>query len=74
MRKFSVILIPNDPLKGYTVRVPALPGCVTYGATRREALKRAQEAVLGFVEAMARAGDPIPEQTRPVEVYQVQTP
>jgi predicted RNase H-like HicB family nuclease len=55
---------------GYVVTVPALPGCVTQGETYQEAITMAQEVIEGFVEALAKAGQPIPvepEPTRPVD-------
>jgi antitoxin HicB len=50
---------------GYVVTVPALPGCVTQGDTYDEALTMAQEAIEGFVEALAKAGEPIPVEPPP---------
>jgi len=64
-RKYTVILEPNYPEEGYTVRVPALPGCITYGRTKEEALERAKEAVEGFIEGLQKAGEPIPEEVSP---------
>ena len=68
MAKYTIILEPNYPEKGYTVRVPALPGCITYGQTRKEALGRAKEAIRGFIEGLAKAGEPVPEEITPVEM------
>ena len=45
---------------GYNVFVPALPGGVTQGDTYEEAVAMAQEAIEGFVEALALAGEPVP--------------
>lgn len=36
---------------GYTVMVPALPGCITEGDTEEEALAHAREAIQGYLEA-----------------------
>ncbi|MGD0152648.1 MAG: type II toxin-antitoxin system HicB family antitoxin [Thermacetogeniaceae bacterium] len=58
-RRFKVVLEKNDS-GGYTVTVPALPGCVTQGKSRDEALERIQEAIEGFLEALAIEGLPIP--------------
>jgi predicted RNase H-like HicB family nuclease len=69
--KYTVILEPNFPEKGYTVRVPALPGCVTYGRTKQEALTRAKEAIQGFIEGLEKAGEPIPQEIEPVEMETV---
>jgi predicted RNase H-like HicB family nuclease len=55
---------------GFVVTVPSLPGCVTQGETYQEAIAMAQEVIEGFVEALAKAGQPIPvepEPTRPVD-------
>ncbi len=68
MAKYTIILEPNYPEEGYTVRVPALSGCITYGQTREEALVRAKEAIEGFIEGLEKAGEPVPEETTPVEM------
>jgi predicted RNase H-like HicB family nuclease len=69
--KYTVVLEPNYPEEGYTVRVPALPGCITYGRDREEALERAKEAIEGFIEGLRKAGEPVPEETTPVELDMV---
>jgi predicted RNase H-like HicB family nuclease len=43
--RYTVLLTPDVESGGYTVTVPALPGCVTDGTTIEEALERAQEAI-----------------------------
>jgi antitoxin HicB len=50
---------------GFNVLVPALPGCVTQGATYEEAVAMAQEAIEGFLEALAQAGEEIPLEPQP---------
>lgn len=50
---------------GYVVTVPALPGCVTEGDTYEQAIANAHEVVAGFVEALAKAGEPIPVEPEP---------
>lgn len=57
MLKYTVILIPEEE-GGYSVEVPALPGCYTQGETREEAIsmaKEAIEAVPGVAEGSRRA-------------------
>jgi predicted RNase H-like HicB family nuclease len=39
------ILLRKEPEGGYTVTVPALPGCVTFGEAVDEAIAMAREAV-----------------------------
>ncbi len=68
MAKYTIILEPNYPEEGYTVRVPALPGCITYGRTKKEALLRAKEAIEGFIEGLEKSGEAVPEEVMPIEM------
>jgi len=63
MRKYTIILEPDTEGGGYTVTVPALPGCITQGETVQQCIERAQEAIAGYVESLAMAGEPVPEET-----------
>lgn len=45
MARYTVLLTPDFEGGGYTVTVPALPGCVTDGQTVEEAMERAREAI-----------------------------
>jgi len=47
--KFRVILEPSEE-GGYSVIVPSLPGCVSEGDTREEALKNIREAIGLYLE------------------------
>ncbi|MCH8995334.1 MAG: type II toxin-antitoxin system HicB family antitoxin [Chloroflexi bacterium] len=69
--QYTVVLEPDEEGQGYTIRVPALPGCITEGRTRDEALVNAREAIVGFIEALEKAGDPVPEEKEPVELVTV---
>jgi predicted RNase H-like HicB family nuclease len=60
VREFTVMLHP-EPEGGFTVTVPALPGCVTYGRTVAEAKRMAADAIDGFLECLRAHGDPLPE-------------
>jgi antitoxin HicB len=40
--------------------IPALPGCVSQGATRDEAIENVAEAARGYLESLAEHGDPMP--------------
>jgi antitoxin HicB len=46
---FNLILRP-EPEGGFTVIVPALPGCVTYGRNLAEAKDMAKDAIAGYIE------------------------
>ncbi|HEY8694997.1 MAG TPA: type II toxin-antitoxin system HicB family antitoxin [Chloroflexota bacterium] len=60
--EYTVILQPDEEDGGYTVTVPALPGCVTEGDTLEEAVEMAKEAIEGYLEALAKRGQPAPEE------------
>jgi antitoxin HicB len=57
--RFNIFLRP-DPEGGFTVIVPALPGCVTYGRTLGEARKMAKDAICGYIESLKKHKEPIP--------------
>ena len=59
--KYTVILEPDDEGNGFTVEVPALPGCITEGDTIEDAMANAKEAIELFIETLKDLGKPIPE-------------
>jgi len=61
-QRFKVILEWNDEDGGYTVTVPALPGCVTECDNLEEALINAREAITGYLEALKLQGQPLPDK------------
>ena len=61
IRVFRVILEPNES-GGYTVTVPLLPGCISEGDTREEALTNIREAIELYVESLRDDGEPIPTE------------
>ena len=54
------VLIEQDADDVFVVEVPSLPGCVTQGATRDEALLNVREAIAVYVESLEARGEPIP--------------
>ena len=46
---------------GYLASFPALPGCHTWGDTFEEAIKNAEEVLIGYLEALRKNGQSIPE-------------
>jgi len=61
------ILLNREPEGGFTVTVPALPGCITYGETMDEAISNAKEAVELFLESLTAHGEPIPTEENTFE-------
>ncbi len=47
--RLSIVLEPSDE-GGYTVYVPSLPGCISEGDTRQEALENIREAIALYLE------------------------
>ena len=54
------ILLQREPEGGYTVTVPSLPGCVTYGDTIDESIAMAREAIELYIESLVERGEEIP--------------
>jgi len=61
LQNFTVILERED-VGGYSVYVPALPGCASQGETRREALKNIREAISLYLWSLSQDGLPIPKR------------
>jgi predicted RNase H-like HicB family nuclease len=61
VRNYKVILEPNED-GGYTVYVPILPGCISEGDTREEALSNIKEAIELYLESLEEDGEPIPSE------------
>jgi predicted RNase H-like HicB family nuclease len=54
------VLIERDEDGVYVVEVPALPGCVSQGRTRDEALANIREAIELYIESLRAHDEPIP--------------
>jgi antitoxin HicB len=62
MRKYTIILDPDLEEGGFTVTVPALPGCITQGESIEECIERAREAIELYIESLLADGEPVPEE------------
>ena len=60
--RYTVIL-EQEPDGGYVATVPVLPGCVSQGDSREEALSNIREAAELYVEDCLASGDPVPTET-----------
>lgn len=58
-----------EPEGGYTVVVPLLPGCVSYGETIEQATANAREAIELHLENLAAHHQPIPAGQESVPVF-----
>lgn len=60
MRELSYrIILRPEPEGGYTVTVPVLPGCITYGKTLEEAKKMALDAIKAYLGSLKKHDEPI---------------
>jgi len=70
--KYLVYLEPQ-PEGGYTVTVPALPGCISEGETKEEALQNIKDAIRGCIFVLKKHGreDEIPKGMGEIESVEV---
>lgn len=52
---------------GFTVVVPALPGCITCGDTFEEAVEMAKEAIQLYLMELKENGEPIPDDSHSLD-------
>jgi len=65
-RTYRILLTPEDE-GGFSVSVPALPGCFTQGETVEEAIEMAKEAISVYIESLEQDGEPIPDDNKSLE-------
>ena len=54
------VYIEQDEDGVFVAEAPSLPGCISQGATRAEALANIKEAIELYIESLEAHGDPIP--------------
>jgi predicted RNase H-like HicB family nuclease len=65
--KFTTTLY-RDVEGAWIAECPVLPGCISQGATRDEALANIADAIVGCLEVRAERGMPLTVETRQIEV------
>ena len=59
MESRRIVLYPGED--GYwVVECPSLPGCISQGATREEAIENIKEAIALYIETLLAAGEAVP--------------
>jgi len=57
----QVIVYPGED--GYwVVECPSLPGCISQGKTREDAIKNIREAIVGYIAALEQDRLPVPQE------------
>ena len=56
----KVLLYPGED-SYFVVEVPSLPGCISQGKTREEALANIEEAISLYIEVLEEKGESVPE-------------
>jgi antitoxin HicB len=69
--RYTIILHPDQEEGGYTVTVPALPGCITQGDTTDEAIVMAKDAIRLHIEALQAEGQPVPQEDEPPQAITI---
>ena len=60
MRQYVILIEKGED--NFGVFAPSLPGCVSVGKTRQEAIANMYEAIQFHLEGMVEDGDPIPDE------------
>lgn len=56
------VIFQKEPEGGYTVFVPLLPGCVSYGKDLDEAKTMIQDAIAGYLQSLRKHHEEIPNE------------
>jgi len=57
--KFRVTIEPDED-GVFVAQCPSLPGCISQGKTRDEAMTNMRDAIQGYLESLKKHGEPIP--------------
>jgi antitoxin HicB len=68
IRSGIVFELQSEPEGGYTISVPSLPGCISYGKNFEEAIVMIKDAIEVWLSVAKEEGVPIPEQIETIKV------
>lgn len=54
------VIVEQDEDGVFVSECPALPGCVTQGSTREEAIHNIKDAISGYIESLRKHNEPVP--------------
>ncbi len=67
----QVIVYPDVEDGGFVAEVPSLPGCVSQGETRDEAIDNVRDAIELWIESAKSLNMPVPDDRRQVQICEV---
>ncbi len=60
MKRFYRVTLEQDEDGMFIANVPELPGCVSDGKTRKQALKNIKDAISGYLASLKKHNEPVP--------------
>ena len=69
--RYTIIFHPEREEGGYSVTVPALPGCLAQGETLEEAIAMAKEAIVLHIAGLIEEGEVVPEEPEPLQALTI---
>jgi predicted RNase H-like HicB family nuclease len=63
-----VILFPDHEDGGWVAEVPSLPGCISQGDTRQEAIASIRDAIATWIDGAQQVGMEVPDDSLDVQV------
>jgi predicted RNase H-like HicB family nuclease len=64
----QVILFPDHEDGGWVAEVPSLPGCISQGDTREQAILNVRDAIETWIEGAKQVGMSVPKDSFDVQV------
>ncbi|MBI4452685.1 type II toxin-antitoxin system HicB family antitoxin [Candidatus Woesearchaeota archaeon] len=54
------VIVEEDEDGMFVAECPTLPGCISQGRTRKEALANIKDAIKGYIQSLKKHNEPIP--------------
>ncbi|MBI2660124.1 type II toxin-antitoxin system HicB family antitoxin [Candidatus Woesearchaeota archaeon] len=54
------VIVEQDEDGMFVAECPTLPGCISQGKTRKEALVNIKDAIKGYIQSLKKHNEPIP--------------
>lgn len=64
----QVIIHPDPEDGGWVAEVPSLPGCISQGDTKAQAIENIRDAIATWIEGASSVGMSVPDETFDVQV------